>query len=207
MNELNDELSSREAAMFRQLAKEKTPPEFLENQIVGTLKRLQLIRSSSFCWQRRLIVFGSATALATAFFFLGATLNNWWKSIYLPTNGSTEFLLLLRNSPREQATRSEDEEFQRIQEYSAWAKKLRREGVLVEGEKLKDEAPFLDVINGHPTITQMDAANRASAVAGYFLIRASDYEDAIRIAQNCPHAAYGGTIEVRQIDSLNQTKH
>jgi hypothetical protein len=36
-------------------------------------------------------------------------------------------------------------------------------------------------------------------VVGYFLIRATSGEEAVRIARLCPHLNYGGTVEVRAI--------
>jgi hypothetical protein len=47
----------------------------------------------------------------------------------------------------------------------------------------------------------MAADARENAIGGYFLIRARDYQQAVSIAENCPHLRYGGTIEIRQIDS------
>jgi hypothetical protein len=38
------------------------------------------------------------------------------------------------------------------------------------------------------------------AIAGYFLLPASDYDHAITIAKTCPHLKHGGTIEIRQIE-------
>ena len=35
---------------------------------------------------------------------------------------------------------------------------------------------------------------------GYFLIQAESYEEAVRVARQSPHIAYGGTIEVREIE-------
>ena len=79
--------------------------------------------------------------------------------------------------------------------YRAWESDLEREGILVAAEKLRDDGGRW-VNDWAPTDDGADAL----AVRGFFLIRAESYEDAVRVARESPHIAYGGTIEVRQIE-------
>ena len=111
-------------------------------------------------------------------------------------------MLVLRESSQNLSAQSD--EGLRVKEYSAWAQKIRREGLLVDGEKLKDEARFLNVIAGRAVISETSSDPSEKAIGGYFLIRARDYQEAITIAQDCPHLKYGGTIEIRQIDSISK---
>ena len=39
-------------------------------------------------------------------------------------------------------------------------------------------------------------------VGGYFQIRAASYEEAVEIAEGCPHLEFGGSIEIREIDAV-----
>jgi len=78
------------------------------------------------------------------------------------------------------------------------------EGAVLDGEKLTDDARSLKFVEGQPVVSIADAETRKTAIAGYFLIRARDYQEAIAIAESCPHAKYGGTIEIRQIDSVTR---
>jgi hypothetical protein len=204
MKENNDELDPREVAALGLLAREKTPPDFLEQRVLAALRQSQLIRPSSFGWQRRLVMAGSAIAAAAALFILGAASGAWWKSPPAVSQNLPKFMLVLRNSPGELPPRSADEELQRVHEYSGWAKKMDKEGVILEGEKLKDEARVLNVIDTRLVVSDLAEDTKKTAIAGYFLIRAHDYQQAITIAQNCPHLNYGGTIEIRQIDSIGQ---
>ena len=39
-------------------------------------------------------------------------------------------------------------------------------------------------------------------MGGFFIVKASDYSEAVEISESCPHLGYGGTIELRQIDEI-----
>lgn len=79
--------------------------------------------------------------------------------------------------------------------YRAWEGDLERQGILVAAEKLRDDGGRW--VND---LAPADDATDALAVRGFFLIRAESYEDAVLVARESPHIAYGGTIEVRQIE-------
>ena len=200
MKEFEDELSPEEREAFRSLAKEKTPPDFLEQRVVEALRESRLLQSSWFGWPRSSIRIGSAVAASLALFILGVACGAWWRSARSQDQSLPEFMLVLKTSSQELRTRSSEEVQQRVKEYNAWAEKTRKEGLLLEGEKLMDEARFLTVVDGHTYVSEHQSDTKESTIAGYFLIRAQDYQQAIRIAAGCPHLKYGGTVEIRQID-------
>jgi hypothetical protein len=80
-------------------------------------------------------------------------------------------------------------------EYRAWAGALANEGILVAAEKLKHD-------NGRwvSDLAPPEDNPRTLALMGYFLIQAENYEEAVSVARESPHIAYGGTIEVREIE-------
>ncbi len=106
-------------------------------------------------------------------------------------------LAVLRSAPRELSATSSDEVMKRVKEYSHWASEMRKKGMMVGGEKLKDEARDLTVTDGRVSVIE---SLPDDSIAGYFLIQAQDFRQATAIAQDCPHLRYGGTIEVRQIE-------
>jgi len=200
MTEFDDELSAHEREAFAALPRETTPPSSLEKRVVNALKESHLIRPSAGGWQRPGIRVGVAIAASLALFFLGVAAGRR-EAAPGADQQLPEFLLVLRRSAQEPPDRS-SEEMQRVKEYSAWAKRIRQEGLLVSGEKLKDEARVLNAINGQAIASETQAGVKENAIAGYFLIRARDYRHAETIAGSCPHLKYGGTIEIRQIDSV-----
>ena len=86
-------------------------------------------------------------------------------------------------------------EAQLVAEYRAWANDLASRGALVGGEKLADDSGRW-VSTAERSAEELHRSN----VSGFFLIRASSYEEAMDLARQSPHVAYGGILEVRAID-------
>lgn len=86
-------------------------------------------------------------------------------------------------------------EAQLVAEYRAWANDLASRGAFVGGEKLADDS-------GRWVSTKERSAEEFSRsnVSGFFLIRASSYDEAVDLARQSPHVEYGGILEVRAID-------
>ena len=86
-------------------------------------------------------------------------------------------------------------EAQLVAEYRAWANDLASRGALVGGEKLADDSGRW-VSTAERSAEELSRSN----VSGFFLIRASTYDEAVDLARQSPHVAYGGILEVRAID-------
>lgn len=104
------------------------------------------------------------------------------------------FALMLYEDAGYQAPVGEDENAARIAEYSGWARKLAGEGRLVDGAELLNEGVLLH--RGRPR-TDGVPGSEEGLLAGYFVIRAASLEEAERVAADCPHLKYGGTVSVR----------
>lgn len=90
----------------------------------------------------------------------------------------------------------------RIREYSTWARSLGESGRYVTGEKLGDGGTFCRVRNGalDASGSPMHDASRG-VLAGYFIVGAANLEEALSVARGCPHLKYGGSVEVRPIET------
>jgi hypothetical protein len=193
--DLDQELTPQERRAFDNL-RQASPPPFLEDRVVDALKDASLIRSSPGAWWLRFAKPGLAVAAALLLVVLGAMMGAKWLSTPQPLP-QAQFMLVLRSVPGESSATSSDEVMNRVKEYSHWASEMRKKGMMVGGEKLKDEARVLTVTDGRVAVIESLPDN---PIAGYFLIRAQDFRQATAIAQDCPHLRYGGTIEVRQIE-------
>jgi hypothetical protein len=203
MNELDNGSDAKAISALRELPREKRAPDSLEQTIVGALKDAGLIQRRAFRWRQFALLFAAAVVIAGGAFKLGTIAIAQQSSRgSMASQNSPEFLFLLRNSPREAPINSEEQERQRVREYSAWAHKLNQQGIVLEGDELKDEARILDLIDGRAVVSGQDQTE--AAVAGFFRIRAHDYQQAVAIAEDCPHAKYGGTIEIRQIEQARK---
>jgi hypothetical protein len=88
-------------------------------------------------------------------------------------------------------------------EYMDWADRTRAAGRLKAGSKLTDDAGrILRNQGGRVATTDGPFVESKEIVGGYFLISAGDYDEACRIAAECPHLKYGSSIEVRQVEEL-----
>ncbi|MFN0149717.1 MAG: YciI family protein [bacterium] len=110
------------------------------------------------------------------------------------------FVLLLYESEEYANATTPDAEVARVHEYGEWAGNTARSGRFVTGEKLAYDGRWCrmrgDALETAPPIA--DAVR--GTLAGYFIIGAASYDDAVAITRDCPHLKYGGSIEVRRIE-------
>ena len=192
MNENFEEvLSAEEREAFDRLEREKEPPALLEAQVIRSLKEAQLLEPPITHWRKRAPRIVGLLAASLLIFLGGAVVGaKWWGGrVARPGPSSPKFMLVL-NASEPSRTRSLEEVKRIVEEYRGWASKLRDEGISVEGEKLKAES----------RVVGEDQSPQQKRISGYFLIGATDFDQAVQIASGCPHLKYGGTIEVRQID-------
>jgi hypothetical protein len=86
-----------------------------------------------------------------------------------------------------------------VQEYIAWAGKLRSEGRMLGGDELSSEARMLRGAKGQITVTDGPFAETKETIGGYFLIEANDEAHAVEIAKQCPGLKRDGAVELRQV--------
>ena len=117
-----------------------------------------------------------------------------------------QYLLLLHSHP--DAFQSEDMSPQRMQEifgkYKAWRNRMTEAGHIAGGNKLEAGTGRVMRAAGAPgqvNITDGPYTESKEIIGGYFMVNAESYEDAVRIAGDCPHLEFG-TIEVRRVDRV-----
>ena len=198
--EFEDEPGAEERLALDGLIREKMPPPGLEGRVVEALRRAELLRPRKRIRTLGAPGVGLAAAASLLLFALGALAGAGWFSKPERKTDSPEFMLVLRSAPEQSEPRSPEEVRQRVREYSNWAGQLRQQGARVDGEKLGREARILRSAGGRGVVSEDRPGSGAGTIAGYFLIEARDYEQAVKLAEGCPHLKYGGEIEVRQID-------
>ena len=118
-----------------------------------------------------------------------------WRQAVIPKVAASEaghvYLLLLRVRDRPGAVTDPSVEARLVTEYAAWARSLSEQGKLLSAEKLADEPAEL---------LGSGASHETDRVGGFFLIRAANFDEAQRIARDCPHLRHGGHVELRAIE-------
>lgn len=107
-----------------------------------------------------------------------------------------QYMLLLYSDPSN-FTRLSPEEMQKaVEKYMAWTKKPFTTGSQRLGG---DVGRVIRSKNGQPQIADGPYSETKEVLAGYYMIEAASYDEAIQRSLDHPQIEYGGTIEVRQI--------
>ena len=114
------------------------------------------------------------------------------------------YMMLLYEEP-DIFERMSPEELQRaIERYRAWSESLQDSGHYVASDKLTDGEGRVLRKPGGGTVRVVDGpyAETKEVIGGYYSVRAASYDEAVEIARDSPHLDYGGTVEIREIDTM-----
>jgi hypothetical protein len=176
------------------------PPAELEDRVVARLRAAGLFDRTDTAREISMKAIHLRWGLAAAALLAAGI----WAGTLVPSTGETtapaaaadtrpKFALMLYEGPGYDAP-SEEEHPARVDEYVAWARDLAARGHFVHGNELMNRGVLL-----HRDRPRSDTvpAGPEGVLDGYFVIRAGSLEEAERIAAECPHLAYGGTVSVR----------
>lgn len=156
--------------------REIEPPVALEDRVVASLRRRGLLGSSRYAGARRA---GAAIAAGIVLFLAGYAAGASQIAPVPPGAPSTpRFMLLLHETAATASTGVPEDQL--VDEYRRWARGVGAGGTPIQGEKLKIDA--------------------GQTLSGFFIIAAPSRQAAETVAASCPHARYGGRIEIREID-------
>jgi hypothetical protein len=115
----------------------------------------------------------------------------------------SSFMLLLHLDESVRQRRTAPEFAAQMREYRAWTDEIRAAGRFRTGNKLTDDAGrIMKSVNGRISTTDGPYAESKEVLGGFYVINASDYADACRLAERCPHLRYGYRVELRQVEEL-----
>lgn len=137
---------------------------------------------------RRLLPLAAA---ATVVFFLGFGAGRLPQSENPGPTG--RYMMILFDGP-ESATRSEEAEQIVVQQYVDWAQTEAGTGRDVLGERLLSETEWVMPVGVEPP-----TGTPERTIGGFFIIGADSMDEAVEVAENHPHRARGGWIQVRPI--------
>jgi hypothetical protein len=90
-----------------------------------------------------------------------------------------------------------------IEQYMAWSDRLAAGGKLVSGEKLRDgEGRVLRGTGAAQRVTDGPFTEAREVIGGLYVIEAADYDEVVRLVADCPHLHFGGTVEIRAIETV-----
>ncbi|HEX9610314.1 MAG TPA: YciI family protein [Gemmatimonadales bacterium] len=177
------------AAALRGLPREVETPLRLEDRVIRSLRVEGLVgRPGWRRWARSTIGLAAGIMLFLAGMAVGR------RTMIASATEGRYFVLLLY----------EDETFREgeglVADYTAWARGVAEAGHRVSGEKLALKARLLGARDTVVYVEPRDVTTTEGVLAGYFVVQAKSYEEAIAIARAHPHLRHGGRIVVRGIE-------
>jgi len=111
-----------------------------------------------------------------------------------------KFMLILHQAPGSWKDLSPEELQRKVESYQAWAARFRSSGRHVSSEKLGEEGgKLLSLQDGRLQVVDGPYMETKEVIAGYFLFRAANYEEALELTRDCPFLQ-DGRIALRQTD-------
>ena len=113
-----------------------------------------------------------------------------------------KFMLILHDSPGRMKRMSPEEMQRTFEKYRAWSDRIRAAGRMVASDKLQDEGgKVLSRREGRLSVLDGPYSEAKEVVAGFFVFKADNYEQAVELTSDCPHLNFG-RIELRQDDAM-----
>ena len=111
-----------------------------------------------------------------------------------------QYMLLIYGDEKGWNKLSETEQREGIALYVAYGDALRKAGVYVSSDRLKDtvDATTVTIVNGKTQVMDGPFADTKEQLGGYYIIEAKTLDEAISWAARCPGASHG-KVEVRPI--------
>ena len=218
-DEQSDDLTPEETGRLAALPRETAPPPELEERVVAGLRAQGTIRAGGGAAWKNAAAVAAMLLLAVSLGYVAGlragtpdptdispgTAPTADDSPDLgPADGRSTFALLVYGPATPPlAPRDPQQEADAVADAMAWAEELAAAGVLTAAEKLRDETGRLLTRDGTAVPTTPPGSIDDLVLGGFFMIRATDYDDAQRIAAGCPLLRYGDImIEVRAIEDI-----
>jgi hypothetical protein len=111
-----------------------------------------------------------------------------------------KFMVILQQKPGGWQEMSPEELQRKVEAYHAWVGKFRSDGRYVSGEKLGDEGgKRLSLQGGRLNVVDGPYIEAKEVVAGYFVFRAADYDEAVALMRDSPFL-HDYRVSLRQTD-------
>lgn len=110
---------------------------------------------------------------------------------------TSDYMLIFRGTDWHKGLSAE--ETQKVaSQWMAWFHRLTEQGKAVAGNPLEREGKIVSGKNGR-VVADGPFAESKEAIAGYFLLKVKNLDEALAIAKECPGLAHGAAVEVRPV--------
>lgn len=113
-----------------------------------------------------------------------------------------DFMIIFLGADYQEMGLSPEQMQERMGKWFAWNTKMREQGVVKHGDAL---VPGGKRISGeNRTVTDGPFVESKELIGGFYIVKAADYEGAIKICEDYPDYDIGGTVEVREVMVFEQ---
>ena len=115
-----------------------------------------------------------------------------------------EYLILMRLDLITKEAQPSPEQMQvYMKMYQDWVGGIAAQNKFVGGKGLSTEGK---VIKSNELITDGPFAEVKESLAGFIIVRAKDFDDAVSLAKTCPILQGNNSVEVRKVISVHESK-
>jgi len=119
-------------------------------------------------------------------------------------NTMDEYLILMRLDLITKEAQPSPEQMQvYMKMYQDWVGGIAAQNKFVGGKGLSTEGK---VIKSNHVITDGPYAETKESIAGYIMIKAKDFDEAVSMARECPILQGDNSVEVRKVISVHMNK-
>jgi hypothetical protein len=110
-----------------------------------------------------------------------------------------EFMLIFK-SPLQGSGLSAEMAQAQMQKWFAWVTQLKNDNIYVEGRPLIKGGK--NISGKDQVVTDGPFAESKELVAGYFIVKAKDIEEAVELSKGFPDFELGGKVEIREVQLM-----
>lgn len=107
-----------------------------------------------------------------------------------------EYLVLLRGGDVRMANLTEQETVTHMAKWNVYMQNLAEKGHLTGGMPLQQETK---VVSNEGISDEVIRSQAGEVIGGYLLFKAENYDQAAKLAKDCPILEHNGNIEIREI--------
>ena len=108
-----------------------------------------------------------------------------------------EFMLIFIGVDYQEMNLSMEEIEKRAKAWMGWQQKMGESGIMKSGNAL--QSPLKRISGSDRTVTDRISVEAKEIIGGYYIVKAKDFEDAAKIAEDYPDYDLGGTVEIREL--------
>lgn len=112
----------------------------------------------------------------------------------------SRYMLILKGGSEDWATYTPEQAQAMMQKYFEWSQEIAQKGFMKAGDALKEGGRELSVSGG--SVVDGPYAETKETIAGYYVIEASDYDQAVDVARGCPALLHNGSVEIREVQEF-----